>query len=232
MPDSAIPSPIFTFKSHPSVSSFNVPFRAFVSTRAQTSSREGRLQHVATGALVFDTSMDTDRVLLIQRAAHDSMPNRWEVPGGSCDAEDATILHAVARELWEEAGLVASSIGPQVGEGHVFFTRSGRMVCKFTFMVEAQEGQPQEDRPADDVCDLVAEPRVKLDPNEHQNYVWVTEGEATVGRVRDVELVFTHREQRRVVLEGFRMRRELKGVGTPSSRGEQLTLEEAPASTG
>ncbi|KAK8063901.1 hypothetical protein PG996_008553 [Apiospora saccharicola] len=81
---------------------------------------------------------EEDRILLVQRAAHDSMPLRWEVPGGACDDEDETVLHAVARELWEESGLRAAHIGPQVGEGRAFFTRRGRRMLKVEFLADVQ----------------------------------------------------------------------------------------------
>ncbi|KAL6895368.1 hypothetical protein HDV57DRAFT_511976 [Trichoderma longibrachiatum] len=44
---------------------------------------------VHTSAFIFDAQ---GRVLLVQRAAHDSMPNLWETPGGAVDAGDASIL--------------------------------------------------------------------------------------------------------------------------------------------
>ncbi|RFU81500.1 nudix domain, partial [Trichoderma arundinaceum] len=69
---------------------------------------------VATAAFVFDAQ---GRVLLVQRAAHDSMPNLWETPGGAVDAGDPTILHGCARELREEVGLVARRMKRLVTEG-------------------------------------------------------------------------------------------------------------------
>ncbi|KAH7014453.1 NUDIX hydrolase domain-like protein, partial [Microdochium trichocladiopsis] len=105
------------------------------------------------------------RVLLVQRAPHDSMPLRWEVPGGGCDEEDPSILYSCARELFEETGLKAVGVGPLVrgGLGGQFFrSRSGKLVCKFQFVV---------------AVDLDAGLRVKLDPNEHFAYIWATEEE-------------------------------------------------------
>ncbi|PWI68691.1 hypothetical protein PCL_01780 [Purpureocillium lilacinum] len=46
------------------------------------------------------------QTLLIRRAASDSYPLKWEIPGGSVStARDASVLHAAARELREETGL-------------------------------------------------------------------------------------------------------------------------------
>lgn len=180
--------PPFEFTIHPSISSFAVQCDKFL----VASCKELPYKHIATGALVFDSSKDT-RLLLIQRAAHDSMGSLWEIPGGGCDAEDVDILYGVARELWEETGLVAVSIGPRVGQDHIFSTRSGKMVCKFNFLVDAAKN--------DD-----GSFRIKLDPNEHQNFVWAGEEEVRAHKVGDIELKFTTSEQEAVILEAFKAR--------------------------
>jgi 8-oxo-dGTP pyrophosphatase MutT (NUDIX family) len=196
MPEAETRPPTFNFTAHPSTASFAVPCETYLSTHP---SEKFKYKFIATGALVFDTSTP-ERVLLIQRAAHDSMPSRWEIPGGGCDEEDPSILHSVARELWEEAGLTATSIGPQVGEGCIFLTRSGNLVCKFSFLVDAEKA-------AGGKLD------VKLDPSEHQNYVWAAEEEVKARKVGDVELKFTTKAQEAVVLEAFRARREMNPSG-------------------
>ena len=191
------PPAIFNFTTHPSTSSFAVHQETYLSN--QPHDKVG-YQYIANGSLVFDSSTP-ERILLIQRAANDSMPNRWEVPGGGCDREDPSILHSAARELWEEAGLTITSIGPQVGEGHIFLTTSGKVVCKFHFIVEAEKG-------ADGSM------HVKLDPNEHQNHVWATEEEIKARRTGDLELKFTTNEQEAVVQEAFKVRRLLLVSGS------------------
>ena len=76
--------------------------------------RDKEWDGLATASVVFNHD---GKVLLIQRPKHDSMPNRWEGPGGACDDEDPTILHGAARELWEEVGLVAKRFTPLVTDG-------------------------------------------------------------------------------------------------------------------
>ena len=190
------PRRTFNFTAHPSTSSFAVPYETYLSSHP---GEKFQYHFIATGALVFDASTP-ERILLIQRAAHDSMPGQWETPGGACDKEDLSILDGAARELWEETGLTASSIGPQVGDGQYFLTRSGKLVCKFNFLVDAEKG-------ADGKLD------VKLDPNEHQNYVWAGEEEVKTRKVGNMNLKFTTREQEVVVLEAFRARREMSADG-------------------
>ncbi|SPO03080.1 uncharacterized protein DNG_05761 [Cephalotrichum gorgonifer] len=163
---------------------------------------------LAVGALVFSP---TERILLVQRAAHDSMPNRWETPGGAADPEDATLLDAAARELWEESGLVARRVTRVVSEGEgrapgqVFTNRTGsKILCRFSFEVEVEGWEG-----------------VSLDPAEHQDYVWATEEEVRAGRAEGREIVFTNRGMMALVLEGFRLRKEENGGKEEEPAGEE-----------
>jgi len=108
------------------------------------------------------------------------------------DDDDESILHAVAQELWEEAALTAVSIGPLVGKP-IFFGNSKEQVCKFNFLVETKGTMD-----------------VKLDPEEHQRFVWASEGEARAKKIGDLELEFTSADLEVIVLEAFRTRREAK----------------------
>ena len=125
------------------------------------------------------------------------MPNYWETPGGACDDHDQTILHAVARELWEETTLIAKSVGPMVGEGYKFKTRSGKMVQKLSFTVEVE----RQDRDSDSNSSNNLE--VLLRPKEHQNFMWATEEEVRAHKVGDMEIGFTMPEQEAVVMDAF-----------------------------
>jgi 8-oxo-dGTP pyrophosphatase MutT (NUDIX family) len=195
----ATPRPLpdggFTFTHQPSVAGLNIPATAFLSTRPL-------VRGAATGALVFSRATGENRVLLVQRAAHDSMPLRWEIPGGACDLADETMLHGLARELWEEAGLRVLRVVRQVHE-YVFLTSRGLPVAKVTFEVEVEA-------PAEGL------PEVTLDPNEHARFLWATEEECRLGKVavlgsdsqESVDIEFTTKDQRAVILLGFSLRRE------------------------
>ncbi|CAG7556221.1 unnamed protein product [Fusarium equiseti] len=182
--------PEFKFTFDDSVSEWNVNHREWLKTHDKT------WDSLATGALIFDAS---NRILLLQRAPDDSMPNRWEIPGGACDDEDESVLHGCARELWEEAGLEATHIRHVIPDGaggkpgQVFTNRTGkRFFCKFSFEV-----------------DVVDTRDVKLDPKEHQDYVWATEEEVKVQRMReeDREIPLTNAIMVRVVEMGFALRK-------------------------
>ncbi|KAL8918694.1 MAG: hypothetical protein Q9172_005323 [Xanthocarpia lactea] len=181
------PSP-FNLIPCPSTSHLSIPAQTYLS---QVQS-EHACKVLATGAIVFSAS----RILLLQRAPGDTMPNRWETPGGAYD-NDQTILHAVARELWEETMLVARSVGPMVGEGYTFKTRSGKMVRKLNFIVEVER------RGGDGDGDGDGNFEVRLRPEEHQGSVWATKEEVRACKVRDVEIGFTSPEQEAVVLDAF-----------------------------
>jgi 8-oxo-dGTP pyrophosphatase MutT (NUDIX family) len=175
---------------------------------------------LTTGALVFNPQ---NKILLVQRAATDSMPNKWEIPGGSVDEEDPSLLHACARELWEEAGLVAARFKHPVRDtpggddlGSVFTNRHGtRIYSRFSFEVEVEDWE----------C-------LKLDPAEHQDYLWVTEDEARAGRVGDREIVITSRRMRSFILEGFRLRLGNEARPLDSKDRQTAARTEPPGANG
>ncbi|KAM7182732.1 NUDIX hydrolase domain-like protein [Rhypophila sp. PSN 637] len=222
------------FTAHPSVQAFELSPPDFLARHfdASNKTRPPAPKFLATGAIVFDrpvpspngpppTSDRPPRVLLIQRAPHDSMPLKWETPGGGCDDDDPSVLYACARELKEEAGLKAVSVGPVIacttklisktnggpedgqpdwGErmgGQFFLTRRGNLVCKFYFAVQV----PEE-----------AASKVVVDPNEHAAFVWATEAEVRNKKMdgeNGIHLDFTTREQFEVILEAFKMWKDI-----------------------
>ncbi|KAM0501989.1 hypothetical protein ACHAP8_004286 [Fusarium lateritium] len=183
--------PDFKFAFDETVSEWNVNHREWLKTHDKT------WDSLATGALVFDAS---NRILLLQRAPDDSMPNKWEIPGGACDDEDESVLYGCARELWEETGLEATHIrhvipdNPNGKPGAVFTNRTGkRFFCKFSFEVD------------------VALADVKLDPKEHQDYVWATEEEARQQCMGEREIPLTNAIMVRIVEMGFALRKASQG---------------------
>ncbi|KAF7534618.1 hypothetical protein G7054_g6059 [Neopestalotiopsis clavispora] len=152
------------------------------------------LEAFATGCLVINP--ETTKLLLVQRAPHDSMPLLWETPGGAVDPEDKSILHGAARELYEEAGLVATNITQVVGGLETFFTRSGRKIGKVNFLVEVE--MRGKEHGEDGI-------EVKLDPNEHVKHVWVTEEQARAKKVGDIEIKYTTSAQEKTIYRAFEL---------------------------
>ncbi|PHH90794.1 hypothetical protein CDD83_2643 [Cordyceps sp. RAO-2017] len=189
--------PAFDFEIDDSLAEWAVPAPAWLARNAERLRlRKLALDGIASGSLVFDPA---GRVLMLQRADHDSMPGRWEMPGGAVDDADPTILHGAARELWEEAGLVATRFCAVVTEGssgrdlQVYPNRNRtRWFCRFAFLAQVESCHD-----------------VRLDPNEHQAFVWASEDDVRRQSVDRHPLPVTTDAVRLLILESFRLRREL-----------------------
>jgi 8-oxo-dGTP diphosphatase len=95
------------------------------------------------------------RVLLLRRAANDSLPGVYELPGGGVEPGEG-ILEALAREVAEETGLRVISVTAFAGSFDYLARRSGRTARQFNF-----------------TC--LARPRaVRLHPDEHDRLLWAT----------------------------------------------------------
>jgi 8-oxo-dGTP pyrophosphatase MutT (NUDIX family) len=177
--------PVFGFDHHPSVAEFAVSKHSYLAARPGAP-----FGYIATSTLVFERRTGSNpRVLLLQRVASDSSPNKWEPPGGACDDDDESILHAAARELWEEAGLETARIVGLVGDPYFFPIRKGE-VCQFSFAVHIR-------------TDNRTSSAVKLNPEEHQRFVWATEDEVRARNVDGIDLDFTADEVERTLLLAF-----------------------------
>lgn len=206
VPPSSDNSPAFPFNLHESVDAYKHPYKTYLQKQPFFEVTDPRPKKVAiswvvVGALTFHPTSDPPRILLIQRSASDTMPHRWEIPGGGCDESDESILHGVARELKEEAGLVPHTIGPLVGQGYVFELGKNRFTRKLNFIVEIDA--PSVGSDGDEVD-------VKLDPDEHEAFIWASEKEVREGKVGDLNLIFTSQPQRDVLLEAFDIRKRDK----------------------
>ncbi|KAL2107208.1 hypothetical protein VUR80DRAFT_5556 [Thermomyces stellatus] len=176
---------------------YNSRPREWLANYRENADRPSCLYGLATTVLVFN---DEDRVLLLKRAAHDSMPNLWECPGGGVDEQDPTFFDAAARELMEEAGLRAVRVLGIVVEGGKtpgrpdwvpFTNRNGKkLLARFSFEMEVESLGP-----------------VKRGP-DHQDEVWASEDEVKKGSCGEKPIPMTNWQMMGVVLDGFRLRRE------------------------
>ncbi|KAF1739251.1 hypothetical protein CRV24_001183 [Beauveria bassiana] len=227
--------PNYTFDA--SLARFNISKAAFIAAHPP-------IARVMAAAMVFrpnpsspssssssssPSSSSPPQTLLLCRAATDSYPLKWEIPGGSVDADDATILDAVARELWEETGLTAAhmvapivmvpeeplteatraglGIQPQ-DEGlgvdadglTVTFEETGRLWGKVTALVTTAAAVRGE------------EEVVVLRDEEHGEAAWVTEEDVQRGELPEGDgtkgrraMDFVSDGVRRAILDGFRV---------------------------
>ncbi|KAI1375637.1 NUDIX hydrolase domain-like protein [Hypoxylon crocopeplum] len=175
------------FAIEDSLAVWNIPANTWLAKHG----KEHLLDGIATGIVVFGPG---GKVLLVQRASHDSMPNRWEVPGGAVDVEDPSILFGGARELLEETRFTAKRFMHVVNEeGQLFSNRTGmKTFCRFVFIVEVESSEG-----------------VRLDPNEHQDFLWASEEEVRKQRVEDRDTPISTPEIRTLILKAFRIREQL-----------------------
>ena len=206
----------------PSLRHLTIPLPTFLALNKQYT-------NLAVGSFIFRSSKSATpdpHLLIVQRAATESgFPNKWEVPGGSCEASDPTILHSLARETFEETGLRLTRFKRQIGSGSKFVTGYGvreKQWLKLSFEIDVAEigecdmrsgrldgglenvapgenmsrdGANGVDGGMDDVC-------ITLDPEEHQAYAWATEKEIKEGKYAVVTA-----EQQSLMLEAFALRK-------------------------
>ncbi|OJJ97795.1 hypothetical protein ASPACDRAFT_1889729 [Aspergillus aculeatus ATCC 16872] len=242
-----------TFTHSPTLELYTLPLPTFLTTPHYTHTHTHPLTltpttHIVTGALLFaanpspppttTTTITTtpnqppeeQRILLLRRAPTDSYPGRWEAPGGSCDATDASILAGAAREVYEETGLRVSRFRALVGVDAWEVVRADgvRKVVKFTFLVDVDDTPPTErlggDRVQRGELDGGVEGDggggglggIRLEPAEHDAFVWATEEEVRAGvvwlRGERVGMEFVGRQAENY-LRGFEVVRSLpRGV--------------------
>jgi hypothetical protein len=79
--------------------------------------------------------------------------------------------------------------------------RRGMRIFKVAFEVQVEEVDTAEATGLETVA-------VKLDPNEHQNWIWVSEEDCIGGKSGNVKIPFTNINQQRRILLGFEERRQ------------------------
>lgn len=173
---------------------------------------------LAVGACIFSLSrQNPPRILLIQRAATErAFPNLWEIPGGSSEFSDPTVLHSVAREVFEETGLHLTKFVAEIGDGIELRTSENKLWLKLSFEIEVAEfnnpseelsqqaisSVPKENPVEGNVMESVA---ITLDPEEHQKYAWVTEEELRQHTVSTGPYPLTTEDVRQMLLEAFKI---------------------------
>jgi hypothetical protein len=114
-----------------------------------------------------------------QRSATNSMHNRWEVTGGGCDDKDESILHSVA-----------GSCGRWPAKGRVFFSAKPTSALQLANHISSLRGPKSKYASSLSLVEVGddAASKIRLDPKEHQRFVWATEAEVRANKVGDVRL--------------------------------------------
>ena len=129
--------------------------------------------HLSTGVAVVRDK----KILLVRRVADDFMGGHLELPGGGVD-EGETIEEGARRELKEETGLTVSKVLATF-PGFDYSTSKKQHVRQINFLVEVEPGD------------------VRLDPAEHDDYIWVD--------IDTIDTISTSDEIRACVREALRI---------------------------
>ncbi|KAH6603507.1 nudix domain [Trichoderma cornu-damae] len=225
---------------------------------ALSSSRQPPIARLMTSVLVLrqprGEAKGRPRVLLLRRSPADSYPLKWEAPGGSVDASDASLLDAAARELWEETGLRESRLHASVGttrrpedldsplvanwgiepededakeeEAEVEAEGGGTTTVKMTTFLETGETWGK----VSFLATASESDAVATDPREHVEWGWFTEEEVRTGeRKGGGALEFTSQAAWGSILESFRIGRELGVVGVSPTAVTALPRRNQPS---
>ena len=211
------PTPPFTFS--PSVSGLNISAKAYLSTHPH-------IARLMTGTVVFSSASPSSsspaQILLLRRAASDSYPLKWEIPGGSVDSTDSTLLAAAARELVEEAALqVSRFLAPVTMVDEKAYPVTEEVRLTFGVAPEDEDDVVEADGlavsfmesgkrwgKATVLAEVVDDAAVKTDPKEHDAWRWVSEEQARDCVFEDGERIeWVSDGVRRTVLEAFRLRK-------------------------
>ena len=119
-----------------------------------TDSQKDDIQKLVVGAVI----RKNNKFLLLERVPSDSMGGFVGIPSGTVEAGE-DLLTALAREVQEETGLLATSVLEYLGSFD-WISSSGKRTRHFNFLVEVKGGE------------------IKLSPSEHQAYYWVALSDA------------------------------------------------------
>lgn len=147
------------------------------------------------------------RLLIVQRAAEEtSFPNKWEVPGGSCERDDPSVAHSLGREVFEETSLRLTRYCRQVGNSNNWIDgRDNTNWLKLTFEIEVEELHGLGGQRTKGGYERVV---IKLDPKEHQKYAWATENEIKQSHPTSGPYPTITEAQSEKLVEAFALHRE------------------------
>ncbi|KAF2995090.1 hypothetical protein E8E13_003361 [Curvularia kusanoi] len=173
---------------------YDTSLREYAVSKSNFLRQHQGIHNICTGAVVFNKD---SKLLLVQRAKEElAFANLWEIPGGGMDDTDETILHAAARELKEETGLVPIRIARKVMQ--IKFADGGkinpeRMWLKLIFQFEVDDPSA-----------------VVLNPAEHQRFAWASEEEVVNDLLKEggISLEYISQWNKDVKLEAFRLQQE------------------------
>lgn len=187
-----------------------VSLRVNVKTFLEVNSHLGFIyDRLVVSACIFAPRNSDDpepRLLIVQRAADETaFPNKWEVPGGSCERNDPSVAHSLGREVFEETSLRLTRFCRQIGQSNSWVGRDNTKWLKLTFEIEVEEVHGLGGQYTKEGYEQV---NIKLDPKEHQKYAWATEDEIKESHVTSGPYPTITESQSEKMLEAFALHRE------------------------
>lgn len=121
----------------------------------------------------------TPRILLLKRAADETyFPNVFELPSGKVDLDDASIKHALLREVQEETGLNVTGILAELKP--MIYTTEKTVVDDNSQSVFVSKSAIQLNYVVS-----ISEGNVELSANEHSESNWATQEESESLEITD-----------------------------------------------
>lgn len=106
-------------------------------TRMTKTRNKRTTKQVVAGLIVRDET-DGRRVLICQRTQHQSMPLKWEFPGGKMETGEQP-RNALQRELDEELGIIAT-VGEEIARVRHHYANGSAVELRF-YIVEEFTGE-------------------------------------------------------------------------------------------
>ena len=113
------------------------------------------IKKFVVGGLILN---DSNQMLVLQRAKNEFMPNIYEIPSGTKDPEDKTLIDCLSREVAEESGLKLKTVLKFISTFD-YKSSSGKPTRQFNFCISVESSE-----------------NVKIS-EEHQAFGWVDESQ-------------------------------------------------------
>lgn len=124
-------------------------------TKLLAQAKEDSVEKLLVGSVIQNNN---NEILIVRRAAYeDFLPNKLELPSGHID-EGETVVEALIRETKEETNLDIEKIERYI-DNFDYRSKNGKLCRQFNFLVKVNNLK-----------------ELKLNPEEHSEYIWVSKG--------------------------------------------------------
>lgn len=144
------------------------------------------VNRIMVSPAVVSVNDKSERILLLQPKAR---PNCWDLPRTKVEFDDPTVLHAVAKTLWNTTGLTCDYINCQIGIGAFWDSTKGNRLVTLTFLVDAKElKEGEKEHGLGSNADNMP---IFLNPQNHTDHWWATKSEIQDEWRQNEPVIFT-----------------------------------------